>query len=195
MLSATIAILLALPANVAVASYVPPGNSAATQYTEALPTAGGPKATGESKRGKGRAPSKVLGKRNAQRLDSQGPEGQATAEVAAETAPPQIDAGGGARPRAAQAGGGASGQAIDGGSSSEHRDAGGVSNGSSAAPGTAKSSPPQSSTGSSGLGEVVGQATGASSSNPLGLLLPLLIVAVLIWSVVYFLRHRRHPAG
>ena len=50
--------------------------------------------------------------------------------------------------------------------------------------------------GSSGLGEVIGQATGSSSSGQLGLLLPLLILAVATWAVAYVLRQRRgHPVA
>lgn len=196
-LSTAIVVLLAVPAGAAAAPYVPPGNSAATQYTEAVPTAGGPKATNESKQGKHTAPSKVLGHSNAKRLDSQGPEGRAAAEVAAETAPAPV-AGDGGEPaaQATHGSGSSSGQAAGGGgvSSSGHQDASGAPKG-GATTETAKSSPPQSSGGSSAVGEIVGQATGASSSNPLGLLLPLLIAAVLVWSVVYFLRHRRRPTG
>lgn len=184
--------LLAVPASAVAAPYVPPGNSAATQYTEAVPTAGGPKATGESRRGKGKAPNKVLGSRNTERLDSQGAEGRAAAEVAAATAPQQIG-GGEPAPQRTQGGGSGSGQVTGGGGASSpgHR----ASNGGGVGPAPESSPQPQSSTGSSGLGEVVGQATGASSSNPLGLLLPLLIVAVLVWSVAYFLRQRRRPTG
>ena len=62
---------------------------------------------------------------------------------------------------------------------------------------TQSTNPPQAQnpSGSSGLGEVIGQATG-SSSGELGLLLPLLIIAVVIWSAAYLRRQRRdHPAA
>ena len=45
--------------------------------------------------------------------------------------------------------------------------------------------------GSSGLSAVIGQATGSSSSGQLGLLLPLVILAAIIGSVVYLWRRRR----
>lgn len=48
--------------------------------------------------------------------------------------------------------------------------------------------------GSSGLREVVGQATGTSDSGRMGLLLPLLILAAVAGSVFYFWRHRRQAA-
>jgi hypothetical protein len=48
--------------------------------------------------------------------------------------------------------------------------------------------------GSSGLGEVIGEATGSSSSGGPGFLLPLAIVAAIAWALAY-LRRRRRPAG
>ena len=81
-------VLLALPMAAGAEYYVPPGNSAATQYTEALPTAGGDRdaAKGKSK-AEQRSPAKVLGSRNARRLEAQGPAGRAAAKLAAETSP------------------------------------------------------------------------------------------------------------
>lgn len=181
LLAATFA-LAALPAGAVAAPYVPPGNSAANQYTEAVPTAGGPKATGYGQ-GKANSPSKVLGARNAAKLDAQGPLGHAAAMLAAATAPATIPPAsepattpqpGGGSPNGKSGGPSGSGQATT------HR---------------AQLSATQIPSGSSGLGEVLGQATG-SSSGQLGLLLPLLIAAVLIWSVAYLLRQRRdRPAA
>jgi hypothetical protein len=48
--------------------------------------------------------------------------------------------------------------------------------------------------GSSGLGEILRQATGSTSSGEMGLLLPLLILGALAWSVAYALGRRRHGA-
>lgn len=45
--------------------------------------------------------------------------------------------------------------------------------------------------GSSGLSEVLGQATGSSSSGEMGLLLPLVIVAAILGAVVYAIARRR----
>ena len=83
----TLMIAMALGAGTATAgegAVVPPSNSAATQYTEAFPTSGGDKKTDQARH---RSPSKVLGAKNAHRLDKQGPDGAAAAAVAAATAP------------------------------------------------------------------------------------------------------------
>jgi hypothetical protein len=185
LLPATIAIF-AVPM-VAHAEYlVPPGNSAATQYTEAVPTAGGPKITGHRKHSQSRSPGKVLGTRNTERLDAQGPQGREVAEVVAATAPTAIGA-------AAQEQ--AEGNSAQGGASHGGSPTGGAGEGGSAGKTnpTAQqaSTPAQASDGSSGLGEAIGQATGSSSSGQLGLLLPLFILAVLAWSVAFVSRHRK----
>ncbi len=82
---------LALPGG-AVASYtVPPGNSAATQYTEAFPTGGGNAALGRHRPHK---PKQVLGRTKLHHLDAQGPAGEAVAALTASTAPQVVSAGG-----------------------------------------------------------------------------------------------------
>lgn len=63
---------------------VPPGNSAANQYTETYPTAGG---GAEGTGGGGRSPAAALGSRNAARLEALGAQGRAAAALAAATAP------------------------------------------------------------------------------------------------------------
>jgi hypothetical protein len=189
--------LFAIPAGAHAEYLIPPGNSAATQYTEAVPTAGGPKATNPSHRGKSQSPSKVLGGQNAKKLNQQGPEGQAVAEVAAETAPAAIaPVGGGSTPQ----GSGHSGsqpQANGGGNSSggNGQTDGGPSGDGSGHPATttATLASQQLPDGSSGLGEVLGQATGSSDSGQLGLLLPLIVLATIAWSVAYVVRRRRQP--
>ena len=45
--------------------------------------------------------------------------------------------------------------------------------------------------GSSGLSEVLGQATGSSSSGEMGLLLPLVIVAAVLGAIAYAVARRR----
>jgi hypothetical protein len=192
-LLATIAIL-AVPA-VAHAEYlVPPGNSAATQYTEAVPTAGGPKATDPSSQGKHQSPSKVLGGRNAERLDAQGPEGRAAAEVAAETAPVAIVPAGseGAaqtkHPSTSQPGTNGTGSGGGSGANGEPDNSGSV-----APVRTATLTSQEIPEGSSGLGEVLAQATGSSDSGQLGLLLPLIVLGAIAWSVAYVLRRRKRP--
>jgi hypothetical protein len=168
---------LAAPGSAGAAAVVPPGNSAATQYTEALPTAGGPRGTSHpGERGRERSPNEVLGKSTTQHLEAQGAQGRAVAEVVAETAPSSlsrasIDNSGKAK--------GPNGRKV--------RQANGAGGGGSATRAARDD-------GSSGLGEVAGQATGSSSSGEMGLLLPLLLAAVILWAAVYWSRQRRRPA-
>lgn len=175
---------------------VPPGNSAATQYTEAIPTAGGPTTTGKHGGRKPSPPSHVLGSHNTAKLNAQGPQGKATAEVAAQTAPAPVAPAGGTEPsgggRALAAGGqdGSGHGNVAPSNQTPAPNAGKPAPGSSAT--TAASSSPG---GSSAFGEVVGQATGSSDSGRLGLFLPLLIVAVVVGSIVYLTRQRKRPAG
>jgi hypothetical protein len=186
----------ALSASAGAAPYVPPGNSAANQYTEAVPTAGGPKATDKGKQGQGRSPSKVLGARNTAKLDAQGAQGRATAELAAATAPVAV---GESRSASAQAPPRSGGGPQDAGGQSPHRTAprDRATGAGQTGDGASQAEEPrmQDAGGSSGFGEVIGHATG-SSSGELGLLFPLLILAVVIWSVAYVLRQRRgHPVA
>lgn len=188
--------IAALPASAAAQSYVPPGNSAATQYTEAVPTAGGPKSTNNSKHRQSRSPGKVLGAHKTAKLAAHGPQGQAAAEVAALTAPSTTAA---SHETAAAPGHGNPAQQGGQGSSGGGR-AGNGSNGGGPSQSAYSASPANfaqaGSDGSSGVGEVIGQATGSSSSGRPGLWLPLLIAAVAIWSGAYLLRRqRKRPAG
>jgi hypothetical protein len=196
LLAATIAIL-ALPTAAQAEYLIPPGNSAATQYTEAVPTAGGPKATDPSKHGGNKSPKQVLGKGNAEKLDAQGPEGRAAAEVAAETAPGAVAQTGAGAPSATPGHRAGSQPQTNGGDSGGGKgQAGGTpaGNGSSHRAATAATlASQQIPDGSSGLGEVLGQATGSSDSGQLGLLLPLIVLATIAWSVAYVVRRRRQP--
>jgi hypothetical protein len=171
-LAATLAALSLLLCGAAAAAPVPPGNPAATQYTEAFPTAGGQQDAEQGRGGKGRHPKQVLGKEKAQRLESQGPAGRATAALAAETAPVGI---------ASESGAGGNGHASGGvdGSGTPHSGGG-------------KSGQPAG--GSSGIGEVASQATGSSLSDGTDLLLPLAILGTVAWLLVYLLRRRQRPA-
>jgi hypothetical protein len=85
-LTAAVAIV-AMPAAAMAERVVPPGNSAATQYTETFPTAKGPAATKKRGKGANRSPREALGSRNVRELRSQGQDGRDLAEVVAETAP------------------------------------------------------------------------------------------------------------
>jgi hypothetical protein len=197
--AATIAIF-AIPGAAQAEYLIPPGNSAATQYTEAVPTAGGPKASNPSKHVGSKSPKQVLGKGNAKKLDAQGPEGQAAAEVAAATAPVAVSAGGEGNPptsghaspgnAANGPGSGSGGSGANGGGSPSHGASGNTPGSTTTHDATLASE--QIPNGSSGLGEVLGQATG-SSSGQLGLLLPLIVLGTIAWSVAYVVRRRRQP--
>jgi hypothetical protein len=174
-LSAALGAAVAFPAASLAEYYVPPGNSAANQYTESLPGAGGD----SGGKHKGVTPASTLGAGNAKKLEKQGSAGKAAAEVAAQTAPPQLIAGGGTS--------GSGTTAPSGGGSAGSGGGNGGSNGGGGDLGEAtRVSQPQ---GSSGVGQVLGQATGASDGN-LGLWLPLAIVLTLIGSVAYWVRGR-----
>lgn len=199
------ALALALPAAAAGAgqtgSVVPPENSAATQYTEAIPTAGGDKQAGEG--GRKASPKKILGAKNAHKLESHGKEGQEVAEVVAETAPEtsvpaEVAPAPEPRPQHASTGGG-DGKAQGGGNGkAHHAKPDGQANRphrdrepTPVEPAPAATPTPD---GSSALGEVLAAMTGSSSSGELGALLPLAILAAIAWGLAYFWRQRR-PAS
>jgi hypothetical protein len=174
---------LTLASAAAAEPVVPAGNSAVTQYTEQFPTAGGNTKSNASIGGSGK-PSKVLGKGNAQKLESKGPVGEEVATLAAETAPVS------ATPSA-----GGSGHSAHNAHDARHaggKPAGntGAGEGAGSGPRPAGSTAPDTTSGSSGLGEVIGQATG-SSDGELGLFLPLILVGTVLWSLYYLRRERR----
>lgn len=155
---------LALPAAAGAEHVLPEGNSAVDQYTESYPTAGGDRNTADRRP---RTPAQVIGPREAERLESRGEAGEATAELAAATAPPQLadrargqgGSGEARRPRPGARGGGPPAGVPDPG-------------------------------GSSGLGAILGQATGLSTSEGPGPLLPLAILATALWALAYLWRRR-----
>jgi len=190
------ALTLALPASAAAVeeagSVVPPENSAATQYTEAVPTAGGDSTSGGGH--KKPSPAKVLGSKNAHKLESQGKDGREVARVVTETAPQTSTPTTTAPPVGAQRAGNGSNDKgnskADGGN--------GNSQGQAHRPRQVEPPPvkPAATTtdlpsGSSGFGEIVAEATGSSSSGQLGALLPLAILAAIAWSLAFFWRQRR----
>jgi hypothetical protein len=192
---------LALPAVAPAEYYVPPANSAANQYTESFPGAGGESG---GKR-KDVTPGAALGAGNAKQLEKKGKAGKEAAEVAAETAPAQLADDGGGNGSEGGSGSGKSGGSHEtggegGGNSGEEEGgsgstgtAGGSGGGSPGGKGgpAAEVLQPQ---GSSGFGQVVGQATGTDDGN-LGLWLPLAIVLTLIGSIAYWVRMRNSQAG
>lgn len=186
--------ILALPSSAIAEEVVPPGNSAATQYTEAIPTAGGPKQTGRPKHRHSQSPSKVLGARNAHKLDSRGATGHAVATLAAETAPAPTPAATESAPRAASPHREGAGQPAGAGSrgggpapkpTQPRHETGGAPPAGEQAPAGAHLP-----NGSSGFGQVLAKATGTSSGET-GLLLPLALLATLAWAVAYALRRRK----
>lgn len=176
-------VALAAPAYAGAEYYVPPGNSAANQYTETLPSAGGD--SGGKKKDKA-TPAATLGAGNAKKLEDQGPSGKAAAQLAAETAPATVpvteapaDSGGNGKP----AGGGkTSGDGVPG-------EGGNPANGGGSGSATTTIQVDEPS-GSSGLGAVLGQATGSADDGSLGLWLPIAIIAAIAGSIAYLLRSR-----
>lgn len=175
---------------------VPPGNSAVNQYTETFPTSGGDK---EAKHGsgKGRSPAKVLGERNAQKLEEHGPDGREAAQVAAATAPSPVAATPEPEPGDEETSDERGGAAGNGGGNgggdatvAPARPVVGATNGGATPPVDEAAE----SSGSSGFGEVLAQATGTSSSGGLGLLLPLAILATAVWALASLRRRSRRTA-
>jgi hypothetical protein len=170
---------------------IPPDNSAVTQYTESLPTPGGKTNTESHGKVSRPSPHKALGNKNTQRLAQHGADGRAAAETAAETAPTTSitvvsDREEEAAAPAANGNSGGGGKAAAGGS--------GGNDGGKQAPvqETVKASVEvEEPAGSSGFGEVLGEATGTSSDGQMGWLLPLAIVAIALWAALYATRQRR----
>jgi hypothetical protein len=186
------------PALAAAGGIVPPGNSAANQYTETFPTSKGEE-DAQGKKKSGVTPAQVLGAGKAHELEDKGAAGKAVANFAAETSPAVVDTststeGGGGNGKPQNPGGGEKGEgggkepgAKEGGSQGTGGIGGGgqtPSGGSGAGAASAAGS------GSSSLGEIASQATGTSSGS-LGLWLPLILIAVVIWSAAYVLRNRQ----
>jgi hypothetical protein len=173
-------VALAAPAYAGAEYYVPPGNSAANQYTETLPSAGGD--SGGKKKGKA-TPAATLGAGNAKKLEDQGPSGKAAAQLAAETAPATVPV-----TETPTSSSGGNGGADGGGGKSGGGNGGGPSGGGvNTATNTIEFEEPS---GSSGLGSVLGQATGSADDGSLGLWLPIAIVAAIAGSIAYLVRSR-----
>ena len=170
------AVLSAMPSAATAEYLIPPGNSAATQYTEAIPTGGGNSDAGKGS-GHSASPAEALGARKARQLEARGEAGRALAALATETAPSAS---------ATYAAGGGNTTAPNR-SASAPKSA--TSN--SGAVGPKAGEPTPQSSGGSGLGEVVAQATGSSSSGQMGPLLPFLIAVTIAWSIAYLLRTRK----
>jgi hypothetical protein len=192
-------LVCALPAAVAAAEIVPPGNSAVNQYTETFPTSKGEEKS-ELEKKTSVTPGDVLGAGKTRKLDEKGAAGKAVAQFTAETAPATgADAGSG---NGESNGNGASdgksqgdgkgqgkqpsngGKANNGGGNETQESSTGGGGAPSA--GSGGSGP----AGSSGVGEIASQATGTASDS-VGLWLPLILIAVVIWSGFYVWRNRQ----
>ncbi len=158
---AAVGLLVALASPAFGQEVAQPGNSAADQYTETVPTAGGGAPTGGIR---GQAPDKALGSPDAKRLEALGDDGRAAAELAAATAPTTV--------------GGETSGATGG------NPAGRSSAGSAKASGS-----PIDASGSSALDEI--RSTGVSSSGEMGVVLPLIGIAALVAAAVLRWRRRR----
>lgn len=169
--------------------YIPPGNSAATQYTEAIPTAGGNVEVNADIGDVKRSATKALGAKTVRALAAEGDEGAAVAALAAGNgagAGPASEGGGGdagsdPADRSVAAGAGRAGPGEDrprGGSPESGAGGGGAAG--------------DQVDGSSGIGEVVSQAT-FSSSGEMGVFLPLVLLAALIWALLFAWRRRERP--
>lgn len=178
-------VLLAITAMAALApgagatEFVPPENSAASQYTESFPSAGGNHNVQGTGGDKHRSPAETLGQNKTHRLQEKGQEGQAAAELAAATAPTQSVA------KDSTGGSNATGQGRQGKSAPSQTTA-------------LKSGPHSASSGeenvSSGASQILGQATGTSTSGQISWLLPVIIAAALAWALAFFWRRRRTTA-
>lgn len=194
-LTALTALACALPATVAAAEILPPGNSAVNQYTETFPTSKGEEKS-ELEKKTGVKPGDVLGAGKTRKLDEKGAAGKAVAQFTAETAPANSDSGS----TGAETGGGDNGgknqtsgkgkQPNDGNGQEngggEQQEGSGNPGGGSTNTGSGGSGP----SGSSGVGEIASQATGTASDS-VGLWLPLILIAVVIWSGFYVWRNRQ----
>ncbi len=191
-LAATAGLALCPGAAASEDAVVPPSNSAATQYTEAFPTSGGDKKTDQARH---RSPSKVLGDKKAHKLEQQGPDGRAAAAAAAATAPAPVapvepvNATAPAPPDGNGHGGSGGNSNAKGGTGEPHKSA---SSGKAPPPTVdASGGHVKQPAGSSGFGAALGTATGLSSSGQTGLLLPLILLATILWSLGYLWQQRQ----
>lgn len=197
-LTALTALVCVLPATVAAAEILPPGNSAVNQYTETFPTSKGEEKS-ELEKKTGVKPGDVLGAGKTRKLDEKGAAGKAVAQFTAETAPASSsDSGSGS---GEQSTGGDNGGKDKGNGKGKQPNSGNKENGggeqqeSSAGPGGGSASAGSGSggsgpSGSSAVGEIASQATGTASDS-IGLWLPLILIAAVVWSGFYVWRNRQ----
>jgi cobalamin biosynthesis Mg chelatase CobN len=212
-LAAALVVFFALPSLASAGQVVPPGNSAATQYTQVFPTSDGNVAVGtsigESGGGGGKkTPSKVIPKKTTEELESQGPEGTAVAQLAEESAPHATEPepepaessnGGGDKSGAKDRQGDGKAKGDDGKEAGQNgATAGGNDKGGGGGQGgganpveSGAAATEAAGSGSSGFSQVLGQATG-SSAGQMGVFLPLVLLAALVMAIAYAWRRRQH---
>jgi hypothetical protein len=182
-------------ASASAGTLVPPGNSAANQYTETFPTSKGEE-DAQGKKKSGVTPAQVLGAGKAHQLEDKGQTGKAVADFAAETSPAVVDSSteagsdtGNGKPDKSK--GNPNGNKKDSGGPSDDEEgsesSGGAGGGQTPSAGSGTGA---ASSGSSSLGEIASQATGTSAGS-VGLWLPLILIAVVIWSAAYVWRNRQ----
>lgn len=179
--------LLALPAAASAEYFIPDGNSAVNQYTEGVPSGGGEKST----KGAGEKPVKpgqAIGAENTKKLEQAGgQEGREVAEVAAETAPPDIAAIEQEQQGDGKQNGDGQNQGDKGDGQNQQNGDGSTNTKDNAV--VTPTSGGDGPSGSGGVGEIVSAATGGSDGG-IGLLLPLVIVAAIAWGIFYAWRRR-----
>lgn len=181
--------LLALPAAAGAEYFIPDGNSAVNQYTEGVPSGGGEKST-KGAGDKPVRPGKTLGAENTEKLEQAGgQEGREAAEVAAETAPPDVVAEyeQEQHPIGQQAGNGKDQSGDKGNGKDKPGEDTSVNTEDNAL--VTPASNGDGPGGSGAVGEIASAATGGSDGG-VGLLLPLVIVAALAWGIGYAWRKR-----
>lgn len=196
--SLALATTLATPTAAAAAEgVVPPSNGGANQYTETYPTGGGNK--NALTEGDDIAPGKVIGDRNAEKLEERGEEGEEVAELAAETSPATevvVPQGGGSGGDSGTGGGDATAVGAKGGGGDSGGATGDPAKRQQAQPGAANGVAVPANTdvqGSGGFGEVISQIFGTSGSG-MGALLPLLMLGAIAWAFLFAARQRRRVA-
>jgi hypothetical protein len=198
-LTALTVLVCVLPATVATAEILPPGNSAVNQYTETFPTSKGEEKS-ELEKKTGVKPGDVLGAGKTRKLDEKGAAGKAVAQFTAETAPASSSDSGstggettggdnGGKGKENGKGQGKGKQPNHGGKSEGggEQQEGSAAGGGSTSAGSGGGSGPA---GASAVGEIASQATGTASDS-IGLWLPLILIAVVIWSGFYVWRNRQ----
>jgi hypothetical protein len=190
-LAAVVAAVASPASSLANPTHVPPGLSGANQYTETLPGPGGDEPTSSSGKAAGK-PEETLGKADTERMEAQGPEGRAAAELAAQTAPeataesaPSPTTEPSHHSKRSKASKQKHGSKQKSGSKKKR-----TSHAKNNAAATSKSFEQAGPSGSSGVEQVAASLAGSSDSGGMGPLLPILIGLAAIFAIGYLIRNR-----